>query len=112
MHVVIDARYISRHQSGVGHYTQRLVGGLAAIDTRHRYTCLVERDGPGLPVPTRAGGQWDCWPTRVSFENHWLGDAWLLGYLPFRLARLAADVYHRPAVFLPLLKLGYRTVVT
>jgi glycosyltransferase involved in cell wall biosynthesis len=112
VHVVIDARYISRHQSGVGHYTQRLVGGLAAIDTRHRYTCLVERDGPGLPVPTRDGGQWDYWPTRVSFENHWVGDLWLLGYLPFRLARLAADVYHGPAVFLPLMKLGYRTVVT
>jgi glycosyltransferase involved in cell wall biosynthesis len=112
VHVVIDARYISRRQSGVGHYTQRLVGGLAAIDERNRYTCLVERDGPGLPVPTRNGGQWDCWPTRVSFENHWLGDAWLLGYLPFRLARLSADVYHGPAVFLPLLKLGYRTVVT
>jgi glycosyltransferase involved in cell wall biosynthesis len=112
MHVVIDARYISRHQSGVGHYTQRLVGGLAAIDASNRYTCLVERNGPGLPVPTRDGGRWDSWPTRVSFENHWVGDLWLLGYLPFRLARLAADVYHGPAVFLPLLKLGYRTVVT
>ena len=56
MHVVIDARYISRHQSGVGHYTQRLVGGLAAIDPSNRYTCLVERNGPGLPVPTR--GSW------------------------------------------------------
>ena len=111
MHVVIDARYISRHQSGVGHYTQRLVGGLAAIDAHNRYTCVVERDGPGLPVPT-GGGRWDCWPTRVSFENHWVGDLWLTGYLPFRLARLAADVYHGPAVFLPLVKLGYRTVVT
>jgi glycosyltransferase involved in cell wall biosynthesis len=35
-----------------------------------------------------------------------------LGYLPLRLARLRADVYHGPAVFLPLVKLGYRTVVT
>jgi glycosyltransferase involved in cell wall biosynthesis len=112
MHVVIDARYISRHQSGVGHYTQRLVGGLAAIDARNRYTCVVERDGPGLPVPTRGGDRWACWPTRVSFENHWVGDLWLLGYLPLRLTRLAADVYHGPAVFLPLVKLGYRTVVT
>jgi glycosyltransferase involved in cell wall biosynthesis len=112
MHVVIDARYISRHQSGVGHYTQRLVGGLAAIDASNRYTCLVERNGPGLPVPTRDGSRWSCWPTRVSFENHLVGDLWLLGYLPFRLARLATDVYHGPAVFLPLMKLGYRTVVT
>ncbi len=112
MHVVIDARYVSRHQSGVGHYTQRLVGGLAAIDARNRYTALVVRDCPGLPVPRGEESRWDCWPTRVSFENHWVGDLWLLGYLPFRLARLAADVYHGPAVFLPLIKHGYRTVVT
>jgi glycosyltransferase involved in cell wall biosynthesis len=112
MHVVIDARYVSRHQSGVGHYTQRLVGGLAAIDPQNRYTCLVVRDSPGLPVPLHAGGRWTCLPTRVSFENHLVGDLWLLGYLPVRLRRLAADVYHGPAVFLPLVKLGYRTVVT
>jgi len=112
MHVVIDARYVSRHQSGVGHYTQRLVGGLAAIDLRNRYTCLVARGSPELPVPRGEGGRWDCWPTRVSFENHLVGDLWMLGYLPLRLRRLAADVYHGPAVFLPFVKLGYRTVVT
>jgi glycosyltransferase involved in cell wall biosynthesis len=50
--------------------------------------------------------------TRVSFENHLVGDLWLLGYLPLRLAALRADVYHGPAAFLPLFKLGYRTVVT
>jgi glycosyltransferase involved in cell wall biosynthesis len=112
MHVVIDARYVSRHQSGVGHYTQRLVGGLAAIDQQNRYTCLVARGSPELPVPRGGDGRWDCWPTRVSFENHLVGDLWMLGYLPLRLRRLAADVYHGPAVFLPFVKLGYRTVVT
>src|SRR3989304_2526343 len=54
MHVVIDARYVSRLQSGVGHYTQRLVGGLAAIDRRNRYTCLVAEDAPDLPIPEPA----------------------------------------------------------
>ena len=109
MHVVLDARYLSRHQSGVGYYTQRLVGALAAIDRVNRYTCVVIRGGPSLEVSQPNVG-W--WPTRVSFENHWVGDPWLLGYLPLRLAALRADVYHGPAVFLPLVKLGYRTVVT
>jgi glycosyltransferase involved in cell wall biosynthesis len=112
MHVAIDARYVSRLQSGVGHYTQRLVGGLAAIDAQNRYTCVVVRDGPDLPGPEWNGGRWQRWPTRVSFENHVAGDLWLLGYLPLRLRRLGVDVYHGPAVFLPLVKLGYRTVVT
>jgi glycosyltransferase involved in cell wall biosynthesis len=112
MHVAIDARYVSRLQSGVGHYTQRLVGGLAAIDARNRYTCLVVQGGPDLPGPEWDGARWRRWPTRVSFENHLAGDLWLLGYLPLRLRRLAVDVYHGPAVFLPLVKLGYRTVVT
>jgi glycosyltransferase involved in cell wall biosynthesis len=109
MHVVIDARYLSRVQSGIGHYTQRLVGGLAAIDRANRYTCVVVRDGPGLPVTQANVG---CWPTRISFDNHLLGDLWLLGYLPCRLRALGTDVYHGPAVFSPLVKLGYRTVVT
>jgi glycosyltransferase involved in cell wall biosynthesis len=110
--VAIDARYVSRLQSGVGHYTQRLIGGLATIDARNRYTCVVVRDGPDLPGPEWNGGRWHRWPTRVSFENHVAGDLWLLGYLPLRLHRLGVDVYHGPAVFLPLVKLGYRTVVT
>jgi glycosyltransferase involved in cell wall biosynthesis len=109
VHVVLDARYLARHQSGVGHYTQRLIAGLAAIDRVNRYTCVVARDGPGLPV---AQPNVTSWGTRVSFENHVTGDLWLLGYLPLRLARLGADVYHGPAVFLPLIKRGYRTVVT
>lgn len=109
MHVVLDARYLSEHQSGVGYYTQRLVAGLAAIDRANRYTCVVVRDESGRPVLPPSV---ESWPTRVSFENHLTGDLWLLGYLPLQLYRLGADVYHGPAVFLPLVKLGYRTVVT
>ncbi len=109
MHVVLDARYLSHLQSGVGFYTQRLLTGLAAIDRENRYTCVVAKGGPGLPVsqPNLAS-----WSTRISFENHVTGDLWLLAYLPLRLRALHADVYHGPAVFLPLIKLGYRTVVT
>jgi glycosyltransferase involved in cell wall biosynthesis len=109
MHVVLDARYISRRQSGVGAYAQRLITGLAAIDQVNHYTCLVAAEGPGLPV-SRANIA--AAPTRVSFEDHLRGDLWLLGYLPFRLRALRTDVYHGPAVFLPHVKLGYGTVVT
>ena len=109
MHVVLDARYIARRQSGVGAYAQRLVAGLATIDRGNRYTCLVAADGPGLPVDQ---ANIAAWTTRISFEDHLRGDLWLLGYLPLRLRALRADVYHGPAVFLPHVKLGYRTVVT
>jgi glycosyltransferase involved in cell wall biosynthesis len=109
MHVVLDARYISRRQSGVGAYAQRLITGLATIDHENRYTCLVAADGPGLPV---SQANVAAAPTDVSFEDHLRGDLWLLGYLPFRLRALRTDVYHGPAVFLPHVKLGYGTVVT
>jgi glycosyltransferase involved in cell wall biosynthesis len=109
VHVVLDARYLARRQSGVGHYTQQLLAALAAIDRENRYTCVVARDGPGLPVRQANVASW---ATGVSFENHLLGDLWLLAYLPLRLRALGADVYHGPAVFLPHLKLGYRLVVT
>ena len=109
MHVVLDARYIARRQSGVGAYTQRLLTGLATIDHANRYTCLVAAEGPGLPVRQDNVA---ALPTRVSFEDHLRGDLWLLAYLPLRLRALRTDVYHGPAVFLPHVKLGYRTVVT
>src|SRR5262249_59112410 len=102
---VLDARYSSRRQSGVGSYAQRLITGLATIDHENRYTCLVAGDGPGLPV-TQANLA--AAPTHVSFEDHLRGDLWLLGYLPFRLRALRTDVYHGPAVFLPHVKLCYR----
>jgi glycosyltransferase involved in cell wall biosynthesis len=109
MHVVLDARYIARRQSGVGAYAQRLITGLATIDQENHYTCLVAADGPGLPVRQANVA---AAPTFVSFEDHLRGDLWLLGYLPFRLRALRTDVYHGPAVFLPHVKLGYATVVT
>jgi glycosyltransferase involved in cell wall biosynthesis len=109
VHVVIDARYVARRQSGVGGYTQRLIGALATIDRVNRYTCLVEARGPGLAVQRPNVAEW---PTRVSFEDHLLGDLWLLAYLPLRLRARRAHVYHGPAVFLPHVKLGFRTVVT
>jgi len=109
MHVVVDARYISRLQSGIGLYTQHLLRALASIDPATRYTYLTVRDGPdpGIRQPN-----FSPWVTRISFENHLVGDLWQSSYLPFRLATLGADLYHGPAVFLPPLKLGYRTVVT
>jgi glycosyltransferase involved in cell wall biosynthesis len=109
VHVVLDARYIARRQSGVGTYAQRLIGGLATIDARNRYTCIVAADGPGLPV---VQDNVTAWKTRVSFEDHLRGDLWLLVHLPLRLRKAGTDVYHGPAVFLPHVKLGYRTVVT
>jgi glycosyltransferase involved in cell wall biosynthesis len=109
MHVVLDARYIAQRQSGVGTYTQRLAAGLARIDAANRYTCIVQARGPGLGVDAP---NMRSWATGVSFEDHLVGDLWLQGYLPWRLRALGADVHHGPAVFLPLVKLGYRTVVT
>ena len=109
MHVVLDARYIAGRQSGVGTYVQRLIGGLATIDARNHYTCIVAADGPGLPVSQK---NVTAWTTRVSFEDHLRGDLWLLVHLPLRLRKVGTDIYHGPAVFLPHVKLGYRTVVT
>lgn len=109
MHVAVDARYVSRLQSGIGLYTEHLLRALAAIDPTTRYTYLAVRNGPdpGIRQPNFS----PCF-TRISFENHLVGDLWQSSYLPVRLAALGVDLYHGPAVFLPLVKLGYRTVVT
>jgi glycosyltransferase involved in cell wall biosynthesis len=109
VHIVIDARYVARRQSGVGAYTQQLVRGLAAIDGANRYSCLVDARGPGLGLDRPNVREW---PTRVSFEDHLLGDLWLLTYLPVCLRLRRAHVYHGPAVFLPHVKWGFHTIVT
>ena len=108
MHVVIDARYVASTQSGVGMYTANLVQALAALDPRNQYTYIIRQGQPEL----RVGPNFRPWSTRISFENHWLGDMWQNLYLPFRLRTRQVDLFHGPAVFLPLTKLGFRTVVT
>ena len=108
MHVTIDARYVAATQSGVGMYTTNLVQALAALDPENQYTYIIREGQPELQV----GPNFRPWTTRVSFENHWVGDLWQNLYLPFRLQGRGVDLFHGPAVFLPLTKLGFRTVVT
>jgi len=108
MHVTIDARYIASTQSGVGMYTANLVQALAALDPHNQYTYITREGQPELHV----GPNFRPWSTRISFENHWVGDLWQNLYLPLRLRARQVDLFHGPAVFLPLVKLGFRTVVT
>jgi glycosyltransferase involved in cell wall biosynthesis len=108
MHVTIDARYVAATQSGVGIYTANLVEALAALDSDNLYTYIIREGQPTLHV----GENFRPWTTRISFENHWVGDLWQNCYLPFRLRARQVDLFHGPAVFLPLAKLGFHTVVT
>ncbi len=108
MHVTIDARYTASTQSGVGMYTANLVQALAALDPHNQYTYIIREGQPELQV----GSNFRRWSTRISFENHWVGDLWQNLYLPLRLRARQVDLFHGPAVFLPLAKLGFRTVVT
>ena len=109
MHVVLDARYLARRQSGVGAYTQRLITGLATIDAPTATRASSRPTGPGCRSarPTSRRRRPACRSRTIS--------AAISGssrYLPLRLRALRTDVYHGPAVFLPHVKLGYRTVVT
>jgi glycosyltransferase involved in cell wall biosynthesis len=108
MHVTIDARYVAASQSGVGMYTANLVQALATLDSENRYTYIIRDGQPELIV----GRNFRPWTTRISFENHWVGDLWQNVYLPLHLRTRRVDLFHGPAVFLPLIKLGFRTVVT
>ena len=44
MHVVIDARYLSRAYGGPAMYSEALLEHLARLDRRNEYTCLVRPD--------------------------------------------------------------------
>lgn len=110
MQIGIDARYITKYKSGVGFYTQNLLESLASIDSMNEYYYLTtQRNIPHLKLN---GNNFILMHTYISFENHIFGDFWQNLYLPLRLAALNIDVFHGPAVFLPLVKLGFKTVVT
>lgn len=110
MQIGIDARYITKYKSGVGFYTQNLLESLGVIDSMNQYYYLTtQRSIPHLKLN---GNNFILMHTYISFENHIFGDFWQNLYLPLRLAALNIDVFHGPAVFLPLVKLGFKTVVT
>jgi glycosyltransferase involved in cell wall biosynthesis len=110
MNVVLDARTVGRHFSGVGFYVLELVRAFSTIDAPHQYHLLVHGDSAleDLPLDER----FRIHRTRASPESHPFGDLWEEFALPRLAAAAGADVLHGPAFLIPLRRTRLATVVT
>ncbi|MBF0170344.1 MAG: glycosyltransferase family 4 protein [Nitrospinae bacterium] len=108
--IAIDVRTINKPRSGVGYYVTNLVEQLQVIDRTNAY-CLLSND-PGFDAALAGSPNFNHCHTRVSNENHLVGDLWENTYLPHSLMNRGIDVFHGPAFMIPLYKGELKTVAT
>ena len=112
MKIVLDARWIFPEISGIGLYTQELIGGLAGLDAPHEFVLLFDR--PEVLERTAAATGFRNNPRFAArlFPVGLFAPAGQLR-LPLLLRSLRADVYHSTNYMMPLLSGGgARRVVT
>jgi len=110
VHVMVDARTVMPGRSGVGNYVLELVRAFAAIDEDVRYELCVL---PGSPLREEGFDErFSLVETRISPENHPLGDLWADWILPRRAAKSRIDVLHGPAFLIPCRPMRPGRVVT
>jgi glycosyltransferase involved in cell wall biosynthesis len=106
LRIAFDARAIREGKSGVGVYAAGLIEALTRLDGRDEYTVIANRGfRPPAPGPRVA-------MTRLSLEDHPLGDLWEQFVLPAYLRRNGFDIYHSPTFHGPFVFKGAKTIVT
>jgi glycosyltransferase involved in cell wall biosynthesis len=103
-HIVIDARI---RRSSTGRYADRLIEHLQMIDTKNRYTILVQTDDPWKPSPAGAGNFAALPCPFPQFSMNLLNEVRFAHFL----RRLHPDLVHFNMTQQPLLYFG-RIVTT
>lgn len=112
LHIVIDARWIFPKISGIGYYTQELIGAIARAISPHRFTLLFSDTSVRDRTAAATGfDQNNAFRTEIVTRgpyapaNHFA--------MPPLLRGLGADVYHSTNAMLPFCPLGrIKRVVT
>ncbi len=110
MRIAIDVRTVTPVRSGIGNYVLNLVRGLRRVGPEQELL-LVGRP-PNLDLLADPAHPGPVLATRLSHENHPLGDLWEHLWLPGTLRREGVQVMHGPAAMLPLLGRSCAGVVT
>lgn len=110
MKIAIDIRIWNNKPSGVGFYLRNLLAGLQVADSQNEYILIATRgsDLGGLVFPKNTTIFWSAF----SPEQHPVADVWGHYFLPGKLSRLAADLFHGPAFFAPFGKSNFPGIVT
>jgi len=110
MKIMIDARSVDAHQSGVGNYVTHLIRGLREVDTRNRYILMVTRKQMEN-FPKYFTG-FDTHIVPFSSESHVLGDPWEFFILPNALLKKSIHLFHGPAFMAPPFHKHFKSVAT
>jgi glycosyltransferase involved in cell wall biosynthesis len=108
MRIAYDATAIPRLMAGAAVYTYELARALAAVDRDNEYVIFARGDHFDDLPPSRPGLR--VLKVRATSRPQRL--LWEQTVLPWRLRRLAMDVFHSPHHTLPLMPCGCRRVVT
>ncbi len=110
MRIGIDVRTVTPVRSGVGNYVLHLLEGLRRVAPEDEFFLVSQTDN--LEVVGDGLCREMVHLTRISHENHPLGDLWEHFWLPRVLERNRVQVMHGPATLVPLCGGSYATVVT
>lgn len=109
MKIAIDGSIIGEEITGTGFYITNLINGLMKIDNLNNYyifgdeKCLrkyIKLDKKNFKIVQR------------KFKNRIIKVLWEYFIFPFELKKLRIDILHSPNYITPLLKLGFKIVLT
>jgi len=109
MRIAIDATIIRKEITGTGFYITNLINGLIKIDNLNNYYIFgdeqylrkyIKIDKDNFKV------------VHKRFKNRIIRVLWEYFIFPFKLKKLKIDILHSPNYITPLLKLGFKIILT
>ncbi len=104
MKIAIDARFLGPEGTGIGKYTEKLIGNLQILDKKNKYFVILRKANWNLFVPKSNNFE------KVLVDARWYGIKEQL-LMPPILLKIKPDLVHFPHFNIPLLYPG-KFVVT
>lgn len=112
LHIAVDARWIFPEISGIGQYTQELIGALARSDSPHRFTLIFDNDDVLKRTASHTSFTANKNVTTRLVANGPYAPADQL-QMPKLLKELGADIFHATNAMMPLWNMdGVKRIVT
>lgn len=109
MRIGIDATIIREDITGTGFYITNLINGLARIDDSNDYFIFGEKKYLRKYIKTNKK---NFEIVNKKFNNRIIRVLWEFFIFPFELKKLRINILHSPNYIAPLLKLGFKIIVT
>lgn len=106
MKIVFDGRTISGNKSGAGVYSDSLLKGLSDVDAHNTYKVFVFKKPFDVPANFKFVN------TKISHEDHPMGELWEYIFLPYFFTKEGIDVFHSPTFHMPIFTPGIKKVIT